>query len=162
MQTLPGPDVSGPDFVGVDLRFVLNNCMSLDSAYHSVLSGSFWNQILSFNVRVSACLRYFAYFDGSAICISPKFWTEIFNGWAENRIRETAAGALHLTPALLSECHLSTREESARQSVQAPCLHFLYKDIVKDRTETQKTLCPSTEKIDGFFSFKEKSGVRLV
>lgn len=83
-------------------------------------------------------------------------------GWAEHRIRETAAGALHLTPALLSECHLSTWEESARQSVQAPCLHFLYKDIVKDRTETQKTLCPSTEKIDGFFSFKEKSGVRLV
>lgn len=49
-----------------------------------------------------------------------------------------------------------------RQSVQAPCLHFVYQDIVKDRTEIQKTLCPSTEKIDVFFSFKEKSGVRLV
>lgn len=76
---------SGPDLVDVDLPFVLNNCMSLDSAYHSVLSGSFWNQILSFNVCVSACFGYFVCFDGSAICISPKFWTEIFNSWAEHR-----------------------------------------------------------------------------
>lgn len=141
------------------MPFVLNNCMLLDSAYHSMLSGSFWNQILSFNVRVSACLGYFACFDGSAICISRKFWTEIFHGWAEHRIRETAAGALHLTSALLSECHLSTREESARKSVQAPCLHFVYRYCEGQNRNTKNTLSQYRENRWFLFLLKRNQGL---
>lgn len=137
--------------MSVDLPFVRNNCtcwtlhtipccqdLSGTRSYHSMC--------------VSACFGYFGCFDGSAICISPSFGQKYSMAGLEQRIRGTAArGPLHLTPALLSECHLSTQEESARQSVQAPCLHFVYKDIVKDRTKTQKTLCPSTEKIEVLF-----------
>lgn len=144
----------------VDLPFVRNNCMSLDCI--PFVSGSFWNQIFAIIqcACVCLCFGYFGCFDGSAICISPKFWSQKYSAIGlEQENQEQQHGSLPLTPALLSECHLSTQENRPDNQSKLR-VSILCKRYCKGQDQnTKHSYFQYRENRGVFFSFfKEKSG----
>lgn len=128
-------DHTGQTFVSVDLPFVIITACRCETLHTIPCCQSFWTDLI---IQCACVCLFWVFWYCFDICIS-KFWTEINSMAGLNRESGGTAGAPSPdSQTLLSECHLSTQEESARQSVQAPCLKYMCKDVIRGQDAKHK------------------------